>query len=240
MKSFPPYSRKAAFTLIELLTVIAIIAILAGLLFAVGGAVRDSTRASRASAEIAAISTALVRFQVDFGFLPEVDFIPIVDDNGLEYAPQNAGNANAYRASSRALYFALQGLGYLPDEIPDGLEQTRRNRSLIDLSPSQFALTDDFSAGAPGPEIVVTLPPGNGGRDDRRIYEFPANFAAGPYLVDPWGFAYGYFLRDERFSPETPNLDQGQVSLHNYDTYDLWSVRDAAANRPSSRWVKNW
>lgn len=226
-----PFRQRSAFTLIELLTVIAIIAILSGILFAVGGAVRESTRASRAAAEISAISTALTRFHVEFGFYPEVDFIPIVDNNGFQYAPQDAVNRAEYIRSSRALYLAIQGLGYLPDEIPPAVEPTRQNRSLMDLSPSQI--------GGSG-VTPVSLPVGHAGRSDRRIYEFADNFNDGPFISDPWGFPYGYFLRDERFSLEAPGLARGQVSLFNYDSYDLWTVRNAETTVPVQRWVNNW
>lgn len=59
-----------AFTLIELLVVIAIIAILAGLVLRTAGFVQTKGATSRAEAEIAAISTALESYKVDYGDYP--------------------------------------------------------------------------------------------------------------------------------------------------------------------------
>lgn len=66
----PRENRLAAFTLVELLTVIAIIAILAGLLLAAGSGIMKKAARSRASAEIQAMSTALEAYKTDNGIYP--------------------------------------------------------------------------------------------------------------------------------------------------------------------------
>jgi len=60
----------SGFTLIELLVVIAIIAILAALVLRTAGFVQTKGATSRAQAEIAAISTALESYKVDYGDYP--------------------------------------------------------------------------------------------------------------------------------------------------------------------------
>ncbi len=63
--------RTAAFTLIELLTVIAIIAILAAILIPVAGTVRESARAARCGSNIRQVGQALLMFVNDNeGFAP--------------------------------------------------------------------------------------------------------------------------------------------------------------------------
>jgi prepilin-type N-terminal cleavage/methylation domain-containing protein len=59
-----------AFTLIELLIVIAIIAVLAGLILATAGYVQKKGKRSRAEAEIAAMSAALENYKSDNGAYP--------------------------------------------------------------------------------------------------------------------------------------------------------------------------
>lgn len=73
MKSVPRLSRarSSAFTLIELLTVIAIIAILAALILATSGFVQERAGRSRAQTEIAAIESALELYKIDNGDYPE-------------------------------------------------------------------------------------------------------------------------------------------------------------------------
>lgn len=58
------------FTLVELLAVVAIIAILAGLTLAGLGYVQQKGARSRAEAEVAAICSAIDRFHADFGTYP--------------------------------------------------------------------------------------------------------------------------------------------------------------------------
>lgn len=61
------------FTLIELLTVIAIIAILSSIVFGLGRRVSEGGRASRAQAELAALSVALEDYRRAHGDYPRTD-----------------------------------------------------------------------------------------------------------------------------------------------------------------------
>src|SRR5437660_10515842 len=63
-------STSGAFTLIELLLVIAIIIILAGLILSTAGYVQKKGARARAEAEIAAISAALESYKADNGIYP--------------------------------------------------------------------------------------------------------------------------------------------------------------------------
>jgi len=71
-----PHSAFAGFTLIELLVVIAIIAILAGLILNAAGYIQKKGAMSRATAEIAAMETALERYKADNGDYPVVTNLP--------------------------------------------------------------------------------------------------------------------------------------------------------------------
>ena len=72
--------RKTAFTIIELLVVISIIIILAGLILSTVGYVQKKGARSRAEAEIAAMSAALENYKADNGIYPR-DTIGSSTDN---------------------------------------------------------------------------------------------------------------------------------------------------------------
>lgn len=91
-----------SFTLIELMTVIAVIAILAGLVLGGAGAVRQRASRGQAKAEIAAIEAALGRYQMDFGTYPvSTGIVP----SGTNYPI----TPSSYSAAGQTLFSALWG-----------------------------------------------------------------------------------------------------------------------------------
>ncbi len=90
---------REAFTVVELLVVMAIILVLAGLVLGTTGYVHNKAARSRAEAEIAAMSAALENYKADNGVYPEetsTDARTSVDPIG-------------YKAGSFLLYQALSG-----------------------------------------------------------------------------------------------------------------------------------
>jgi prepilin-type N-terminal cleavage/methylation domain-containing protein len=67
------------FTLVELLVVMAIIAVLAGLLLPALAGVRDKAHATRARAEMKALQTAISMYESDYGYLPMPPPSPAAD-----------------------------------------------------------------------------------------------------------------------------------------------------------------
>jgi prepilin-type N-terminal cleavage/methylation domain-containing protein len=94
-------AKLVAFTLIELLIVIAIIAVLAGLVLATAGYVQKKGKRSRAEAEIAALSAALENYKADNGAYPN-DAVT----NNLDVTTANIAD---YAAPSLKLYDYLSG-----------------------------------------------------------------------------------------------------------------------------------
>lgn len=92
-----------SFTLVELMVVVAVIGLLAGILLAAAGGVRNQAARSQAKAEIAALESALTRYQMDFGGFPAPS--TNISTNGSQY-PLNPSN---YIASSRIMFSNLMG-----------------------------------------------------------------------------------------------------------------------------------
>src|SRR5438270_975570 len=94
------FRAEGAFTIIELLVVISIIIILAGLILSTVGYVQKKGARSRAEAEIAAISAALENYKADNGIYPR-DITNSTTDNLNARA---SGNPTSYQSASLLLY----------------------------------------------------------------------------------------------------------------------------------------
>ena len=96
-----------AFTIVELLIVIAIILVLAGLILATSGYVQAKAKRSRAEAEIAAISAALENYRADNGTYPTDTTNGTT--NALDARTMFDPTAAQYTAASFFLYRELSG-----------------------------------------------------------------------------------------------------------------------------------
>ena len=134
-----------AFTIVELLIVIAIIVALAGLILATSGYVQKKGKRSRTEAEIAAISAALENYRADNGIYPSNDETKTLD-------PATT-NTNAYQAASSYLYSQLTG-----DDDADSTTAppaNARNYFGSALKPSMLGPSP------PGPKTFLKDPFGN-------------------------------------------------------------------------------
>ena len=108
-----PVRRSAtAFTLIELLTVMAIIIILAGLILGTAGYAQGKAARSRAQGEIKGLETAIGSYQVDNGTYPRDTTSNSVTDSldaRKDATTSGGGNPSAYAASSKFLFQSLSG-----------------------------------------------------------------------------------------------------------------------------------
>jgi general secretion pathway protein G len=134
-----PRRPTAAFTLIELLAVITIIGILAGLTLGAAGAVRRHGATSTAKAEVAALQAACDRYFADNNLYPSNSSI----NPSSSFSPAN------YISAGQTLFTNLVGSATL-----SAAPTTKR---YFEPKPAMA-----YTTGSPN------------------------------YLIDPWGYAYGY------------------------------------------------
>jgi len=97
-----PLRKPSAFTLVELLAVITIIGILAGLTLGGAGAIRRHGATSQAKAEISALQAACERYYADNSSYPR-------NPNNCLPTPYDSNNPTGYVDASRALFTNLVG-----------------------------------------------------------------------------------------------------------------------------------
>jgi len=96
--------RYNAFTLIELVLVIGIITVLAGLVLSTVGYARKKAALARAESEIAAMSAACENYKADNGVYPSNS-----DTNNLDARTSGNSSSPSYNLTSLALYNSLFG-----------------------------------------------------------------------------------------------------------------------------------
>jgi len=125
--------RARGFTVIELLIVMSIIIVLAGLILATSGYVQKKGARSRAEAEVAAMSAALESYKADNGIYPR-------QDNGATDTldARTVTTPTSYEAASLYLYTQLSGNN--PNQQP-----TIGGKSYFGFKPQMLGGTRDGS-----------------------------------------------------------------------------------------------
>jgi prepilin-type N-terminal cleavage/methylation domain-containing protein len=164
-----PLREQSAFTLIELLAVITIIGILAGLTLGAAGAVRRHGASSTAKAEVAALQAACDRFYADNNSYPSNSAIN----------PSSSFVPTGYTNAGQVLFSNLFG------------------GNQYNVAPSAKRYLE------PKPSMVNSTNTAN------------------PYLIDPWGYAYGY------------NSDGTNAPL-------IWSTAGQTSSSGTNKWITSW
>jgi type II secretory pathway pseudopilin PulG len=133
----------AAFTLIELIVVTAVIIILTGLVLSTVGYVQKKAARARAETEIAAMSAACESYKADNGVYPTNP-----DTNALN--AQTFGNPCGYRAASLYLYEQLSGDTNANFQPPAGA------RSYFTFKPNMLGTSPTTTTDACGNTLTPT------------------------------------------------------------------------------------
>jgi type II secretory pathway pseudopilin PulG len=133
-----------SFTILELLVVMTIIVILAGLILATSGYVQTKSKRSRAEAEIAAISAALENYKADNGIYP-IDTANGTT-NTLDARIMFNPTATQYSAASVFLYKELSG-DPVGNRVPTGKSYFSFKPNMLlpaDQAQAVLAIADPF------------------------------------------------------------------------------------------------
>jgi len=207
-----------AFSLVELLVVISIIIVLAGLILSTMGYVRKKGARARAETDIAAISAACESYKADNGIYPRDPTANTATDalNARTMFDPVTTDAPLYKAASLVLYRALSGDRNL-DRIVNASDQNFKIDGTT-LSPPLTQL----------PQVYFTFKPNQLSPTDQT--QTPVEF-----IRDPFGNSYGYSTAYQY------DIDQGINPTHGYNpTFDLLSTDGGTTTNDVAGWIKNW
>ena len=139
------FPKSDGFTLVELLVVISIITLLAGLTISTMGGAQTSAARNRARAEISALSLAIESYKVDNG-----DYPRDTNTDTLDATKSSSSDAliskGAYMPAALALYKALSG---------DGVDGSTPDRILSTAEKAAGKTYYSFKAGMLYPKAAV-------------------------------------------------------------------------------------
>ncbi len=209
---------RAAFTLIEMITVMAVIAILVGLVLSVNTLVQKKAALSRTKAEIAALQLAIKSYETDNATPPREEAITDVLDPRIHGAPASGDQLKLYSESSLVLYKALSG-------DPD-----------LDFKTTEKSYGTDFFR----PERIKFDDPK---KPDRKV-EYIVDPFGNCFGYSTAGLAqeeaYAQKLRKE---PKAQRPREDQQAGYS-PSFDLWSTGGTNVQAPTDadrvKWVKSW
>ncbi len=236
-------SPASAFTLIEMLTVLAIIVILTGLVVSVGAYVQKKSALARASGEVKMLESACENYKGDNGNYPRDTAVNSVTDNinpKVDFFP----TTGTYAKSSLFLYKELTGdkstsgdddlKGKPSSGPPNGIPDFGEQRYLKEFEPRILTVVKDKTTG--------------------KITEVKG-------FQDPFAFSYAYSTgaaKDESTYRTALLTDPSKAStlerptgakLHGFNagSFDLWSTggsnptgKVSNSDLEWAKWVKNW
>lgn len=200
-----------AFTLIEMITVIAVIAILTSIVLSIAGMVQNKGTRAKAEAEIRALSTACEAYRTDNGGYPQETATDTLD-------ARTATSPTTYQTASLALYKALSGDTDLDGKTASTASETGKPYAPDFFRPNRFNSTFKTT----GKVAFIVDPFGNS-------YGYST---AG--LKAEQDFRAELATDDKATRPETP---KGYNST--FDLWSTGGATGSTDN-DKAKWLKNW
>ena len=202
-----------AFTLVEMITVIAVIIILAGLVLGVSGYVQTAAAKQRAVGEMKAIATQCEAYKNDNGSVPQSKKTDELDPR-KHFDP----NAEQYKDANEDLYSALTG-DFEPANHPDGKPEPG-NKIYMSFQRNQLNFSKE---------------PGSGEIKEIKGIQDPFGLLYGYSTIAAKNeAAYQEKIRSNPTEPRPTKLEGFNP------TFDLWSTSGATTESQQGKWGKNW
>jgi len=205
-----------AFTLIEMVTVVTVIVILAGLVISVAGFVQNKGAREKTLTQIKNLNLQCEAYKIDNGSYPRNDDTDKLDPR-THLSPISGSSAPIYKAASRFLYASLSG-DFEPPQAPDGIPEVNQ-RTYYNFKRDELNFNKS----------------GSGGIGSINYLQDPFGNCFGYSTIG--AMAEEAYRIELRKAPDKarPSTQQG----YNH-TFDLWSTGGASASSGPAKWIKNW
>ncbi len=209
---------RAGFTLIEMITVMAVIVILVSLVLSVNSLVQKKAALSRTKAEIASLQLAVKNYESDNATPPRDEKITDILDPRIHGAPATGDQLKLYSESALVLYKAISG-------DPD-----------LDFKTTEKSYASDYFR----PERVKFDDPKSPTRKVAYIVDPFGNC----YGYSTAGLAQEEaYTQSLRKDPKAERPKGDKQAGYSPD-FDLWSTAGSNVAKPTDpdrvKWVKNW
>jgi type II secretory pathway pseudopilin PulG len=241
----PTMRKQSAFTLIELITAMAVIIVLTGLVLSIASYATQKSNKIRAQGEVKMLETACEAYKAEYGVYPQdVESTPAGGGGGggsmsktdnLSPKKHFIPTDKEYEEAGEFFYKQLSGDKRGTGEDPDGIPDKDEKVYVKEIDPRILKIERDKT-------------------DKNKIIKVH-------YFQDPWGNPFGYstaaahdeqeFRAELRKGKKDAIRKTGEeLSGFNADSFDLWST---AGSKPSqnpadqktmelewAKWIKNW
>lgn len=203
-----------AFTLIEMVTVVAVIVVLAGMVLSVAGYVQNKGAREKTLTQIKNLSLQCEAYKVDNGTFPQNADTDLLDAR-MHFSPISGSSAPMYQKASRYLYSCLSG-DFEPPDKPDNQPE---EHVYYAFKRDELSFVKD---GAGGIKSI--------------------NYVQDPF-GNCYGYSTIGAKAEEDYRKklrENPS-EARPTKLQGYNpSYDLWSTGGATSATTTSKWIKNW
>ena len=221
MKSHRSLRPRAAFTLIEVLTVVAIVAMLSAMGFAGIRFAQNKSRQSDTIALLWDIGKSIQGYYDDQGNYPR----PAMEEEETQI------EGTSWKiGGSRMLYQVLSG---------DGNDAIKGGEKMSTGQPASSKTEEDPDAGKVYMDTIVA-PTRQQIEDKKKLKLVEAAGDTGYYVIDSWRHPLQYQIAERDKNGVVTN----DIKMHSASNYELWSYgivkKPEEGEEAQAKWISNW
>ena len=214
MKRLPP---SRGFTLIEMITVVAIMILLAGLVISTAGWANRKAAMERATNEMKALGAGIEAYKIDNGGVPQNEDTDLLDPR-IHFSATGGSAGSYYHKASVYLYSALTG-DFEPAKKPDGKPEPD-TKAYYSFQRAQLSASRDATG-------AIT----------------EVNYIQDPF-GSSYGYSTAGLnseLEYRKMVQKNPTVARpADKKGFNTSTYDMWCTGGATTQDGQVKWAKNW